>query len=137
MSYDFELSSTIPATPQAVYQAWLDSAAHSAMTGGEAEASSQLGAPHSAWDGYITGKNLELGPGMRIVQTWRTSRFAVDDPDSTITVVLTPVKTGTKLTLTHRGVPDGQTSYQKHGWRDHYFEPMKAYFAAQRASEKS
>ena len=50
---------------------------------------------------------------------------------------LTPVKTGTKLTLTHRGVPDGQTSYEKHGWRDNYFEPMKAYFAAQRASEKS
>jgi hypothetical protein len=50
---------------------------------------------------------------------------------------LTPAKTGTKLTLIHRGVPDGQTSYQKHGWRDHCFGPMKAYFAAQRASEKS
>jgi uncharacterized protein YndB with AHSA1/START domain len=72
MSYDFELSSTIPATPEAIYEAWLDSATHSAMTGGEAEASNQLGAPHSAWDGYITGENLELGPGIRIVQTWRT-----------------------------------------------------------------
>ena len=136
MSYDFELSCTIPATPEAIYKAWLDSAAHSAMTGGEAEASNQLGAPHSAWDGYVTSKNLEFAPGTRIVQTWRTSQFAVDDPDSTITVVLTPVKTATKLTLTHRGVPHGQTSYQKHGWRDHYFEPMKAYFAAQCASEK-
>ena len=136
MSYDFELSCTIPATPEAIYKAWLDSAAHSAMTGGEAEASNQLGAPHSAWDGYVTGKNLEFAPGTRIVQTWRTSQFAVDDPDSTITVVLTSVKTKTKLTLTHRGVPHGQTSYQKHGRRDHYFKPMKAYFAAQRASEK-
>ena len=24
MSYDFELSSTIPATPQAIYEAWLE-----------------------------------------------------------------------------------------------------------------
>jgi activator of HSP90 ATPase len=129
VTYDFELSCTIPATPEAIYEAWLESAAHSAMTGGEAEASKEPGAPHSAWDGYITGKNIELVPGARIVQTWRTSKFAAHDPDSTITVVLAPAKTGTKLTLTHSGVPDGQTSYEKHGWRDYYFEPMKAYFA--------
>jgi activator of HSP90 ATPase len=129
MTYDFELSCTIPATPEATYEAWLDSAAHSAMTGGEAEASNKIGAPHSAWDGYITGENVELAPGTRIVQKWRTSEFAADDPDSTIIIALTPVKTGTKLTLTHRGVPNGQTSYEKHGWRDHYFKPMKAYFA--------
>ena len=108
MSYDFELSCTIPATPQAIYEAWLDGAAHSAMTGGEAEASNQLGVPHSAWDNYITGKNLDLAPGTRIVQTWRTSQLAADDPDSSVTVALTPVKTGTKLTLTHRGVPTGR-----------------------------
>jgi uncharacterized protein YndB with AHSA1/START domain len=137
VSYDFELSGTIPAMPEAVYEAWLDSAAHSAMTGGEVEASDKLGAPHSAWDGDITGENVELAPRTRIVQTWRTSEFAADDPDSTITVALTPVKTGTKLTLTHRGVPDGQTSYEKHGWRDHYFKPMNAYFAARRSAASS
>ena len=39
MSYDFELTCALPATPEAVYDAWLDSAAHSAMTGGAAKAS--------------------------------------------------------------------------------------------------
>jgi activator of HSP90 ATPase len=137
VAYDFELSCTIPATPEAIHEAWLNSAAHSEMTGGEAVASNKLGAPHSAWDGYITGKNVELVPGVRIVQTWRTSEFAADDPDSTITVALTPVKTGTKLTLTHRGVPDGQTSYEEEGWREYYFEPMKAYFSARRTATRS
>ena len=95
------------------------------------------GAPHSAWDGYITGKNVELMPGKRIVQTWRTIHFAADDPDSTITVTFEPVTPGTRLTLTHRGVPDGQTSYEKHGWRDFYFEPMKAYFERSASGERN
>ncbi len=81
MSYDFELSCTLPASPQAVYEAWLNSAAHSAMTGGKAKASKRVGAAFSAWDGYIVGKNIELVPGARIVQSWRASDFADDDPD--------------------------------------------------------
>ncbi len=129
MSYDFELSCTLPASPEAIYEAWLDSAAHSAMTGAEATASKEVGAEFSAWDGYIVGKNLELVPGQRIVQSWRTSEFGDEDPDSTITVTLTPIEAGARLTLSHSNVPDGQTSYEKVGWRDYYFEPMKAYFA--------
>ncbi len=129
MSYDFKLSCILPAPPEAVYEAWLSGPAHGAMTGGKATASKRIGAAFSAWDGYITGKNIELVTGKRIVQSWRTSEFADDDPDSTIAVVLTPVKAGARLTLSHSDVPDGQTSYEKGGWRDNYFEPMKAYFA--------
>ena len=51
------------------------------MTGGDAEVSERVGAAYSAWDGYITGRNVELVPGRSIVQTWRTSEFADDDPD--------------------------------------------------------
>ena len=129
MTYDFKLTCTLPATPEAVYDAWLDSAAHSAMTGGAAKISKRVGGAYSAWDGYITGKTLELIPGKRIVQSWRTSKFAASDPDSTIAVELEQTKAGTRLTLTHSGVPDGQTSYESGGWQDNYFTPMKAYFA--------
>jgi activator of HSP90 ATPase len=139
MTYDFKLSCALPASPEAVYAAWLDSAEHSAMTGAAAEIANQVGGGYSAWDGYIIGKTLELIPDKRIVQTWRTTRFAANDPDSTITVELEPTVTGTQLTLTHRGVPEGQTSYEKGGWQDHYFTPMRAYFAREkgRSAEKS
>jgi activator of HSP90 ATPase len=129
MTYDFKLSCTFPASPEAVYDAWLDSAKHSAMTGAGAKITKRVGGAYSAWDGYITGKTVELIPAKRIVQTWRTTQFAGDDPDSTITVELAPTKTGARLMLTHSGVPDGQTSYEKGGWQDNYFAPMKAYFA--------
>ena len=129
MSYDFELSCDLPASPEAIYKAWLSSRGHSEMTGGGAEISDVVGAPYSAWDGYIEGRNIELLPFHRIVQTWRTSEFPEEHADSTIGIELTPISTGARLTLVHRGVPDGQTSYQESGWREFYFEPMQAYFS--------
>ena len=135
MPYVYTLTTTIPATAQEIYDAWLDSLAHSEMTGSEASMSDEVGAEVSAWDGYITGRNLELVPGERIVQSWRTTEFEPEDPDSTIVVDLEPTKTGTRLTLTHRGVPDGQTSYENGGWQDFYFAPMQAYF--EREKKKS
>jgi activator of HSP90 ATPase len=130
MSYDFILTALIPATPQAIYNAWLDSRRHTEMTGGEAEMSADADASFTAWDGYISGKNLELVPHSRIAQSWRTTQFTDRDADSKITVTLTPAAGGTKLTLEHSNVPDDQTRYENGGWQDHYFEPMKKYFGA-------
>ena len=137
MTYEFKLTCTLPASPEAVYDAWLDSARHSAMTGAPATISNRVGEPYAAWDGYITGRTLELVPGRRIVQSWRTSEFEESDPDSTVTVDLAPTKTGTRLTLAHCGVPDGQTDYENGGWRDFYFSPMKAYFARKNQTANS
>ncbi len=129
MPYTYTLTTVIPATPQEIYRAWLDSEAHSEMTGGEAIMSNEVGAEVSAWDGYITGTNLELVPGERIVQSWRTSEFTDEHKDSIVTVMLEPMDEGTLLTLIHSNVPDDQTSYEEGGWESQYFEPMKVYFA--------
>lgn len=67
MRQKFTVSEIIPASPEAIYDAWLDSKAHGAMTGSKAKASAKVGAKFSAWDGYIEGTNLELVPGERIV----------------------------------------------------------------------
>ncbi len=132
MPYDFEVSDLIPADPAAIYKAWLDSKEHGAMTGAKAEVSARQGAAFKAWDGYITGRNLVLEPGRRIVQSWRTSEFADGDADSQIEVTLAPVKGGTRVTIRHTNVPDGQTDYENGGWQDSYFEPMKAYFGSRK-----
>jgi uncharacterized protein YndB with AHSA1/START domain len=129
MPYTFTLSSIIPASPREIYDAWLNSRAHSAMTGGKAIMSDEIGAEVSAWDGYIGGRNLELVPGERIVQSWRTTRFSDRHEDSIITVMLENVAGGTSLTLVHSNVPDDQRSYEEGGWQSKYFEPMQVYFA--------
>ena len=132
MPYTFTLTTTIPASPDEIYQAWLDSLAHSEMTGGAAKMSEQLGAEVSAWDGYISGRNLELVPGERIVQSWRTSEFADEHGDSVITILLEEADEGTLLTLEHSNVPDEQRSYEEAGWQENYFEPMVAYFTGRK-----
>jgi uncharacterized protein YndB with AHSA1/START domain len=132
MPYTFTLNATIPATPEEIYQAWLDSLAHSEMTGGEASMSDQLGAEVSAWDGYISGRNLVLIPSERIVQSWRTSEFGDEHQDSVITVVLEQAGDDTVLTLEHSNVPDEHRSYEEGGWQSNYFEPMVAYFSERR-----
>jgi len=75
MSIEFEISEMIPASPDVIYDAWLNSEEHSQMTGGTAKVSAELGDMFEAWDGYIHGKNFELEKSKRILQCWRTSEF--------------------------------------------------------------
>ena len=128
MSFDFTVSDVIPASPKQIYDAWLDTEGHSAMTGGEAHTTSEVGGAFDAWGGFISGANLELDPGRRIVQSWRTTKFAESDEDSQIEVALEPVEGATRVTIHHTNVPDGHESYRDGGWGNNYFEPMKAYF---------
>ena len=87
MKTEFDVSALIPATPKEVYAAWLDSEKHTNMTGGKAEVTDVIGATFQAWDGYIEGINLELDPGKRILQHWRTSEFEDEDEDSLLEVL--------------------------------------------------
>jgi activator of HSP90 ATPase len=128
-TYEFEQSDVLPAAPGEVYDAWMSSAGHTAMTGGEAIVDPHVGGEFTAWDGYISGRTLELEPGHRILQSWRSSEFGPENADSHIEVILEPVDGGTLIRLRHTDVPADHPGYEKNGWRDHYFEPMKAYFA--------
>ena len=128
MPYEFTILDFVPADPMAVYDAWMSSDGHAGMTGAGAEIDPRVGGEFTAWDGYITGRTLALEPGRRIVQAWRTSEFDAADLDSQIEVLLEPVPEGTRLTLHHTRIPDGQTGYEQ-GWQDNYFDPMREYFA--------
>ena len=125
MKNGFKISAVIPASPTGIYKAWLTTKGHTAMTGSPAKVN---GKKFSAWDGYIFGATLELEPDRRIVQSWRTTEFPDAAPDSRLEVLLIKIKGGTKLTLTHTNIPDGQADSYKQGWEDFYFKPMKEYF---------
>jgi activator of HSP90 ATPase len=129
MPFAFTVSDVIPATPRQIYDAWLDSKGHAQITGGQpAHISAEPGAAFTVWNGYISGRNVALEPGRRIVQSWRTTKFTKDDADSQIEVLLEPAAGGTKVTVNHSNVPDGHTSYRDGGWQRSYFDTMKKHF---------
>jgi activator of HSP90 ATPase len=126
-----ELSIILPVSPEKLYRAWLDSAEHTAFTGGAANIEPQVGGAFSAWDGYIRGVTLVLEPYQRIVQTWRSSDFPEASANSRLEVLLDEVEAGTKLTLIHSEIPDGQGEEYRQGWVESYFNPMEEYFSGQ------
>ena len=123
----FTLKTKINTTAKEFYSNWLSSEGHTNMTGGEATASDQVGDSFTAWDGYIEGKNIELIPYNRIVQSWRTSQFEDHEEDSQIEILLKEVDGQIELTLIHSKVPESGEHYKK-GWDNHYFIPIKEYF---------
>jgi uncharacterized protein YndB with AHSA1/START domain len=129
MPDNFEMSTIIPARPDEVFSAWLDGKKVSDFTGSLAEGDARPGSSFSAWDGYITGTNLEIDPPHRILQTWRTTEFPETDPDSTLELIFEPDGESTLLKLRHSNIPDGQGNDYRDGWEEYYFSPLREYFS--------
>lgn len=126
MQFTIKTIFEVPASK--IYKAWLSTESHTAMTGGEASISDNVGDEFTAWDGYIFGKNLELTPHSRILQSWRTTEFEANETDSLLEILLEETDGRTEVTLIHTNLPAHGEQY-KIGWDDHYFQPMKVYFS--------
>lgn len=136
-SDSLRLSVVLPASAERLYKAWLDPKEHTSFTGAAATGTGKSGGKFTAWDGYITGKYLELEPpsgdnpsAARIVAAWRTADFTEDHPDSRLEVLFHPASGGTRVTIAHSELPLGDGERYKGGWEKFYFEPMRAFFRA-------
>ncbi len=119
------VTAVLPASVDAIREAWLDPARHAAMTGGSARVRDD--GVFEAWGGYIEARTLEHGGG-RIVQNWRTRDFPADAPDSRLELELESDPDGTRVTITHLDIPAGQAARYAQGWYEHYLTPMELYF---------
>lgn len=128
LAKSFTVSDIIPASREAIYNAWLDGKKHAKMTGtASATGSTKVGGSFTAHDGYISGKNKELVPYSKIVQSWRSTEFKDGEEDSIIEVTFEDKDGGTLVTLTHSNLPPDGGHYES-GWKEYYFKPMKEYF---------
>jgi activator of HSP90 ATPase len=117
------------AAPGDVYDALLDSKKHAEFTGSPATTNAKKGAKFTAWDGYISGKNLELVKGKKIVQEWTTTEWPDGYPASRLEFTLTAKRGGTELEMMHSKVPAEQVADYSIGWKSSYWEPLKEYLA--------
>ena len=129
MKNSLKLSKTFPTDAKTLFEGWLGSATHSAFTGGQGtKISPKVGGKFSAWDGYIFGTTMELEPYRRIAQSWRTTEFPVDAPDSHLEILFEEKKKDTRITLIHTQLPVDQVDDYLQGWKDYYFKPMGEYY---------
>jgi activator of HSP90 ATPase len=118
----------IAASPEEVYDAYVDAKKHSKFTGSKATGDGKVGGKFTAWDGYIFGKNLILEKGKKIVQEWKTTEWPEGYPPSKLELTLKKVKGGTELSMVHSDVPAEQADDYRQGWIDFYWKTLKAYF---------
>ncbi len=107
-----------------VYELLMDSKKHSQFSGGKADISRKEGGKFTAYDGYADGKNLELVPDKKIVQTWRASDWP-EGHYSKITYSLSEKAGKTTLKFKQDGIPAEFYNDIKQGWQDYYWKPMK------------
>ena len=122
------VSVELPIQIEVLFHAWLDSTKHTSFTGSKAVIDPSIGGSFTAWEGYISGKTLEMDSPNRILQSWRTTEFADSDADSKLEILLKSTSNGTLLTLIHTDIPDGQGELYREGWEEYYFRPMLEYF---------
>jgi len=127
---------TFNAAPLEVYEVLMDSKKHKSLSGEEAKISRKVGGPFTAWGKHLSGINLVLKPGERIVQAWRATGWWPDYYSIAI-FELEKVPTGTKLKFTQIGVPPNRYSGHYRGWIETYWTPMKEIFATGKISEKT
>ncbi len=117
---------TFSAPPAKVYRALLDSSEHAKFTGAPAEIGANAGDAWSAYGGKISGRNIELVAGTRIVQTWRAGNWP-DGAHSLVRFELRPDGAGTRVVLDHDALAEEQVPHIDGGWSKMYWEPLRKY----------
>lgn len=132
-SYDMRkiITQTInlPAPADILYKVYMNAEMHAAVTGGAAEVHPEPGGKFQAFDGTLSGKFLHIVKSRLVVQSWRSSSFHEDDPDTTLILNFSSDGNKGRIELVHLDVPSHNYSSIKNGWNTYYWQPLLKYLA--------
>lgn len=124
-------TATFDASPEEIYNLIMDEKKHAEFTGSKATISIKQNGKFSVFDGYIHGHNIELVKGKKIVQAWHFAEDGwPDDHFSVCTFELEKAGNKTKLRFLQTNVPEHKVESIKEGWKQYYWDAMKAYLKA-------
>ena len=129
MSRTIQLAASLPAPPEQLFDMYLDADKHGAFTGSVVTISATPGTPFRAFDGALTGTMLQVVPKRVIVQSWRSTQWGPDDPDSSLILTFVPDDGGGRIELVQVNVVDKDFAGVCHGWEKFYWAPWRAYLA--------
>ena len=117
----------LPAPAPELFRMYMDAKEHRAITGAPVVISDSAGSAFRAFGGVLTGTMLQVVRPRLIVQSWRSSPFRSEDPDSTLILCFTEQGDKGRIDLVHLDVPDHDLEGVRTGWEERYFAPWRAY----------
>ncbi|MGG1676102.1 SRPBCC family protein [Neobacillus sp. NRS-1170] len=115
------------ASPERIYEILTDSKQFSEVTGGApTDINAEDGGTFSCFGGMILGRNIELVPGVRVVQAWRVKNW----PEGLYSIAkfeLQELGSKTKLVFDHVGFPEAEGEHLAAGWGANYWSPIEKY----------
>lgn len=111
-----------------LYNCIMNARIHSSFTGDEAIIEDKEGTSFSAFGGYITGQNIVLERGKKIIQTWKAKEDGwPENHFSEVVFVFKDVEGGCELDFFHSAVPATKAEAIERGWTEYYWEPLMIY----------
>lgn len=117
----------LTASPEELFNTYLDSKKHAAVIGSTVSIGRRVGGKFMAFDGMVTGTNLLIIPKRLIVQSWRARIWKRTDLDSILILTFSKAPGGGRISLVHVNVPNHDHAGVNKGWHKYYWKPWKAY----------
>lgn len=119
-------SVTLPASAKRLYAMYVSASGHAQITGAPAKIGAKPGTTFSAFGGELSGTMLATVPGRLVVQSWRSSNFAPNDPDSILVLSFTHINAkSARVDLVHVNVSAVDYQGVKKGWPLYYWKPWR------------
>ena len=115
---------SIAATADRIYRALLDSQEFALWSGAPAKVGDEAGAEFICFGTFITGRQVELVEGQRIVQAWRVFDWQPGHY-SMVHIELQADGVATTLVLDQDGVPEDVVAHVGPGWNEKYWKPLR------------
>ena len=128
------LAASLPATPDKLFDMYLDAEAHAAFTGLRVILEPHRGGVFEAFDGMLSGTILHVEPKTLIVQTWRSGNWPLTTMDSVLTLSFWPAEDGARIELVHVNVPEEDFAGVSQGWEKYYWTPWHDYLIGKSAA---
>jgi len=129
MSKAIQQTVFLKASPSELFDSFLDSRRHSAITGAPAKINRRIGGSFTAFGGELRGRTLLILPKRMVVQAWRSRHWKASDADSILVLSFDKAPGGGRIDLVHVNVPQHDHRGVTEGWPLYYWRPWKDYLA--------
>ena len=121
------LAAQFSASPERLFDMYVDPGIHGAFTGAPVILEPRPGGAFRAFEGKIFGTILHVEPKRLLVQTWRAAHWSQGDIDSILVLSFWEEEEGGRIELVHINVADHDFAGVSQGWEKYYWTPWREY----------